>query len=93
MSLPITNRMHRTRYVLNRRVFTINRMVIASHPPYSSVLAPCDFFLFPKIKNECQPSKKEIQGKKTQEALDMMTKDEKCWDKCITSQGEYFEGD
>jgi hypothetical protein len=25
-------------------------MVVIPHPPYSPDLAPCDFFLFPKIK-------------------------------------------
>jgi len=27
-----------------------NRMATASHPPYSPDLAPCDFFLFPRMK-------------------------------------------
>jgi hypothetical protein len=27
-----------------------NKMAVIHHPPYSPVLAPCDFFLFPKIK-------------------------------------------
>jgi hypothetical protein len=25
-------------------------MTVIPHPPYSHVLAPCDFFLFPKMK-------------------------------------------
>jgi len=29
-----------------------NKVKILSHPPYSPDLAPCDFFLFPKIKKE-----------------------------------------
>jgi hypothetical protein len=29
---------------------TNNNLVIVPHPPYSSVLAPCDFALFPKLK-------------------------------------------
>jgi transposase len=29
---------------------TNNNMVIVPHPPYSPDLAPCDFFLFPKLK-------------------------------------------
>jgi len=27
-----------------------NNMTVILHPPYSSDLAPCDFFLFPKVK-------------------------------------------
>jgi len=27
-----------------------NNMTVIPHPPYSSDLAPCDFFLFPKLK-------------------------------------------
>jgi transposase len=27
-----------------------NKMAVFPHPPYSPDLAPCDFFLFPKIK-------------------------------------------
>jgi hypothetical protein len=30
--------------------FVTNNMLIVSHPPYSSDLAPCDFALFPKLK-------------------------------------------
>jgi len=29
-----------------------NKVKILSHPPYSLDLAPCDFFLFSKIKKE-----------------------------------------
>ena len=28
------------------------RVILLPHPPYSPDLAPCDFFLFPKIKKE-----------------------------------------
>jgi len=27
-----------------------NNMTVIPHPPYSPDLAPCDFFLFPKLK-------------------------------------------
>ena len=27
-----------------------NNMIVIPHPPYSPDLAPCDFFLFPKLK-------------------------------------------
>ena len=31
-----------------------NKVTVLPHPPYSPDLAPCDFFLFPKIKKELQ---------------------------------------
>ena len=33
-----------------RQFLTKNRMTRALHPPYSPDLAPCDFFLFPRMK-------------------------------------------
>ena len=73
------------------------------HPPYSPDLAPCDYFLFPKIK-------KELKGKHFQsrdELLEaMMVELEKiktedlshCFSswfsrmkKCIQQKGSYFE--
>ena len=33
------------------------RVNILPHPPYSPDLAPCDFFLFPKIKKELKNKK------------------------------------
>ncbi|KDR06784.1 hypothetical protein L798_04043, partial [Zootermopsis nevadensis] len=37
-----------------RQFLASNTMAVIPHPPYSSDLAPCDFFLFRKMK---------IQGK------------------------------
>lgn len=74
-------------------------------PPYSPDLAPCDFFLFPKMKSTLKGHRFEdiaaIQQNATKE-LKSIPKEgfEKCfqqwkqrWEKCIASQGEYFEGD
>ena len=36
--------------LLTRRFLTNNNMTVVPHPPYSPNLAPCDFFLFPKMK-------------------------------------------
>jgi len=36
--------------LLTRRFLTSNNMSVVPHPPYSPDLAPCDFFLFPKLK-------------------------------------------
>ena len=73
--------------------------------PYSLEEAPCDFFLFPRLKRDlkekCFQNVKEVREKMT-EALKAITLQEfqnyfeqwkKRWDNCIDSQGEYFEGD
>ena len=73
--------------------------------PYSLEEAPCDFFLFPRLKRDlkekCFQNVKEVREKMT-EALKAITLQEfqnyfeqwkKRRDKCIDSQGEYFEGD
>jgi len=36
--------------LLTRRFLTNNNMTVVLHPPYSSDLAPSNFFLFPKLK-------------------------------------------
>jgi len=48
----------------------------ASHPPYSPDLAPCDFFLFPRIKRDLKGKRlqnvEEVR-EKTMEALKTIT--------------------
>lgn len=76
---------------------------LLGHPPYSPDLAPCDFFLFPKIKNQL----KGIQFSSPEEALaaferaveEVSAEDwKKCFKNwfrrmklCIDSDGEFFE--
>ena len=74
-------------------------------PPYFPDLAPCDFFLFSRMKRDLKGKRfqnVEEVGEKTTEALKAITLQEfqncfeqwkKWWDKCTDSQGEYFEGD
>jgi hypothetical protein len=78
---------------------------VVSHQPYSPDLAPCEFFLFPRLKST-------LKGKRFQEVADMqlnMTRQlqvipkqayQTCtekwkdrWNRCIQSVGPYFEGD
>jgi hypothetical protein len=81
-------------------------MTTVPHPlPPSPDLVPSDFFLFPRMKRDLKG--KHLQNveqvrEKTTEALMAITLQEfqnrfkqwkKRWDKCIASQGEYFEGD
>ncbi|PNF37479.1 hypothetical protein B7P43_G14866 [Cryptotermes secundus] len=82
-----------------------SKMAFVLHPPYSPDLAPCNFFLFPKIKIKLMGRRfdavEEIQVE-TQTVLNSLTKKafqdsfqkwQKCWDRCMRSQGNCFEGD
>ncbi|UYV62450.1 hypothetical protein LAZ67_2000633 [Cordylochernes scorpioides] len=74
-------------------------------PPYSPDLAPCDFFLFPKLKRPMKGRRyatlDEIKTASKEELKKIFKNDFlKCfedwknrWHKCIISHGDYFEGD
>ena len=79
--------------------------MVCPHPPYSPDLAPCDFWLFPKVKMTMKGKRFEwIQDTEaaTTAQLNTLTKEdfqncfrkwqERC-DKCVRSEVEYFEGD
>ena len=91
-----------THSALRTREFLAKHSIaVLSHPPYSSDLAPCDFFLFPMLKKPLKGRRfdtileikvnatKELKGIKKEAYLDCFRK----WDKCVRWQGEYFEGD
>jgi hypothetical protein len=42
--------LHRLTLPSSLNSFWRNKMAVIPHPPYSSDLVPCDFFLFPKMK-------------------------------------------
>ena len=81
-----------------------NKVKILSHPSYSPDLAPCDFFLFPKIKKELGGrsfSSIENLSRAVQAITIGITNDEyqnsfQEWKRrlklCIDVNGEYFEG-
>jgi len=55
-----------------RQFLTKNGMTTASHTPYSPDLAPCDFFLFPRMKRDLKGKRfqnMEEVREKTTEAL------------------------
>jgi len=85
--------------------FLAKNMTVIPHPPYSPNLAPCDFFLFPKLKLRMKgrtfDTTEEIQ-EELQRVLDTIPKKDfqgcfqawqKRWYHCIRAKGEYFEGD
>jgi hypothetical protein len=80
-------------------------MAVTPHPPYSLHLAPCDLFLFPKmklkLKGRCFDNIEEIQAK-SQGVLDTLTekdfkeafkKRRRWWERCLHAGGTYFKGD
>ena len=91
--------------LLIREFLAAKSLPVCPHPPYSPDLAPCDFWLFQKIKSVLKGKRFDtIPGieKATTEQLKAIPKEafQKCfqswiqrWDKCIASQGQYFEGD
>jgi len=75
------------------------------HPPYSPDLAPCDFYLFPKLKSKLKGhpfGTMENTQKIVTDELNTLTENDfqYCYDQwkkrryhCVTSQWSYFEGD
>jgi hypothetical protein len=78
---------------------------VVPHQPYSPDLAPCDFFIFPRLKSTLKGKQfqdvAEIQLNMTQQLQAIpkqayQTCNEKWkdhWNHCIKSGGWYFEGD
>jgi hypothetical protein len=92
--------------VLTVREFLAKKSIMKlDHPPYYPDLAPCDFWLFPKLKTALKghrfPDIADIQGHATI-VLQSIPEEEfqKCFEqckhrlsKCVCAQGDYFEGD
>lgn len=78
---------------------------VAPQPPYSPDLSPCDFFLFPRIKIHLKGrhfgTLENIQPSVTDELKAIpVTEFQNCYkqwkhrlQRCVDSQGNYFEGD
>ena len=71
------------------------------HPPQGSDLAPCDFWLFPKLRG-CRYETIEEMREALTKAIDTLTFDAfhetfqkllELYNKCIAAGGDYFEGD
>ena len=75
------------------------------HPPFSPDLAPCDFWLFPKLKEKlrgCRYETIEEMKEAVTKVIDMLTQEDfhgafqkllELYNKCIEAGGDYFEGD
>ncbi len=88
-----------------REYLAKNFITLLEHPLYSPDLAPCDFFLFPKMKNVMKGQHfltvEALQGESWR-ALKATSKEafSECFDawrkrmlQYFNSGGEYFEGD
>ena len=74
-------------------------------PPYSPELSPCDFFLFPRLKNHLKErhysTLNNIQKSVTDELKGIPAEAfqhcyeqwKQCLRRCVAAQGNYFEGD
>ena len=69
-------------------------------PPYSPDLAPCDFWLFPKLRGcryetieEMKEAVTKVIDTHTQEDLHEAFRKLLEWYKCIAAGGDYFKGD
>ena len=75
------------------------------YPPYSLELAPCDFWLSPKLKEKlrgCSYGTTEEMKEAVTKVIDMLTQEDfhgafqkllERYNKCIAAGGDYFEGD
>ena len=71
------------------------------HPPYSPDVAPCDFWLFPKLRGCRYETIGEVK-EAVMNVTDTLTQEDfhgafqkllERYNKCITAGGAYFEGD
>jgi histone-lysine N-methyltransferase SETMAR len=90
--------------VITREFLHANGVHLLQHPPYSPDLAPCDFWLFPRVKSEIagRPFHRvQDLAKAVHSVLETITTSEyhgcfQSWrtrmQRCINAGGSYFEG-
>ena len=92
---PVDNSILVTDYLTKMGIKTV------PHPPYSSDLAPCDFWLFPKLRG-CRYETIEEMKEAVTKVIDTLTQEDfhgafekflERYNKCIAAGGDYFEGD
>ena len=96
---PVHNSIHVADYLTKMGIKTIR------HPPYSPDLVPCDFWLFPMLKEKFRDGRYEtIEEMKeaVTKVIDILTQEDfhgafqkllERYNKCIVSRRDYFEGD
>ena len=96
---PVHNSILVTDYLTKMGIKTV------AHPPYSLDLAPCDFWLFPKLEEKlrgCRYETIEEMKEAVMKVIDTLTQEDfheafekllEWYNKCIAAGGDYFEGD
>ena len=96
---PVHNPILVTDYLTKMGIKTV------PYPPYSPDLAPCDFWLFPKLKEKhrgCRYGTIEEMKVAVTKVIDMLTQEDlhggfqkllERYNKCIATGGVSFEGD
>ena len=92
---PVRNSILVTDYLTKMGIKTV------AHPPYRSDLAPCDFWLFPKLRG-CRYETIEEMKEAVTKVIDTLTQEDfhgvfqklsERYNKCIAAGGDYFEGE
>ena len=92
---PVHNSILVTDYLTKMGIKTVPQ------PPYCPDLAPCDFWLFPKLRGCCYETIEEVKEAVTK-VIDTLTQEDfhgvlqkllEWYNKCIAAGGDYFEGD
>ena len=77
------------------------RIKTVRHPPYSPVIAPCDFWLLPKL-TVCRYERIEEMKEAVMKVTDTLTQEDfdgavqkllERYNKCIAAERDYFEGE
>ena len=90
--------------LLIREFLAKKNIPVLPHPPYSPDLAPCDFYLFSKLKSKLKGHHFGTMEntKNLSDELNTLTENDfqycydqwkKRWNHCVTSQGSHFDGD
>ena len=92
---PVHNSILVTDYLTKMGIKTV------AHPPYCPALAPCNFWLFPKLRG-CRYETSEEMKEAVTKVIDTLTQEDfhgafqkllKRYNKCTAAGGNYFEGD
>ena len=92
---PVHNSILVTDYLTKMGIKTLPR------PPYSPDVAPCDFWLFPKLRG-CHYETIEEMKEAVTKVIDTLTQEDfygafqkllEQYNKCTAAGGDYFEGD
>jgi transposase len=86
---------------LVRNFLAKNQTTTVPQPLYSPDLAPADFFLFPKLKSTLKgrhfDTFDDIKKNSTKDLFTIPKEAfqtwQKCWEQCVASEGNHFEGD